>query len=66
MGLPGDWLAVEIASRWYAARLRRAAVLKREEGAEWFGERQLTLATMAELAESHRISRFLYVAEKPA
>jgi SAM-dependent methyltransferase len=58
--------AAEIASRWYAARLRRAAVLKQEEGADWFGQRQRFLASAAELAGSRRLSRFLYVAEKPA
>jgi SAM-dependent methyltransferase len=56
----------EIAARWHAARLRHAAVLEREEGVEWFGQRQQFLALTAELAESRRLSRFLYVAEKPA
>jgi SAM-dependent methyltransferase len=55
-----------IASRWHATRFRRAGVLEREEGAEWFGQRQRFLALMAELAESRRLSRFLYLAEKPA
>ena len=55
----------EIGSRWHAARLRRAAVLKHEEGGEWFERRQRMLATSAELARSRRLSRFLYVAEKP-
>jgi SAM-dependent methyltransferase len=55
----------EIATRWHAARLRRAAVLKREEGEEYFERRQRMLATSAELAGSRRLSRFLYVAEKP-
>lgn len=56
----------DIASRWHAARLRRAAILKEEEGEEWFERRQLMLATTAELARSRRLSRFLYVAEKPS
>jgi SAM-dependent methyltransferase len=56
----------EIATRWHAARLRRAAILKREEGEEWFERRQRMLATTAELAASGRLSRFLYVAEKSA
>jgi SAM-dependent methyltransferase len=56
----------EIAARWHAARLRRAAILKREEGEEWFERRQGMLATSAELAQSGRLSRFLYVAEKPS
>ncbi len=55
----------EIAARWHAARLRRAAALQREEGADWFERRQRFLATTAELAASRRLSRFLYVAEKP-
>jgi SAM-dependent methyltransferase len=56
--------AAEIAARWHAARLRRAAVLQREEGADWFEQRQRFLAVTAELAASRRLSRFLYVAEK--
>ena len=56
----------EIAGRLYAARTHRAAALEREEGADWFGQRQRLLATTAELAESRRLSRFLYLAEKPA
>lgn len=56
----------EIASRWHAARLRRAAALKREEGEEWFERRQRMLATSAELARSGRLSRFLYAAERPS
>jgi SAM-dependent methyltransferase len=56
----------EVAARLHAARARRAAALEREEGAEWFAQRQRLLATTAELAESRRLSRFLYLAEKPA
>jgi SAM-dependent methyltransferase len=56
----------EIATRWHATRLRRAAVLEDEEGADWFAQRQAFLATTAELASSRQLSRFLYVAEKPA
>jgi SAM-dependent methyltransferase len=56
----------EIASRWHAARLRRAAILNREEGEEWFERRQMMLSSSAELARSGRLSRFLYVAEKPS
>jgi SAM-dependent methyltransferase len=56
----------EIASRWYVARERRAELLKREEGEDWFERRQRMLATSAELAKSRRLSRFLYVAEKPS
>jgi SAM-dependent methyltransferase len=56
----------EIAARWHAARLRHAADLQREEGADWFEQRQRFLAITAELAGSGRLSRFLYVAEKRA
>jgi SAM-dependent methyltransferase len=56
----------DVAARLHAARTRRAAALQREEGADWFGQRQRLLATMAELAKSRRLSRFLYLAEKPA
>lgn len=56
----------EIASRWHAARERHAADLQREEGADWFARRQRFLATTADLAASGRLSRFLYVAERPA
>ena len=43
----------------------RVARLEREEGADWFVRRQRFLATTAELAASRRLSRFLYLAEKP-
>lgn len=54
----------EIAGRWHASRQRRAAILRPEEGEDWFERRQRMLATSAELAKSRRLSRFLYVAEK--
>jgi len=57
-------VTAEIAARWHAARLRRAAVLQREEGMDWFDQRQRFLAMTAELAGSRRLSRFLYLAEK--
>ena len=56
----------EIAARWHAVRARRAAVLQLEEGAPWFEQRQRFLEVTAELASSGRLSRFLYVAEKPS
>jgi SAM-dependent methyltransferase len=56
----------EVAARLHAARARRSAALQCEEGADWFVQRQRLLATTAELAESRRLSRFLYLAEKPA
>jgi hypothetical protein len=54
----------EIASRWHTVRARSAPALLREEGTEWFEQRQQFLAVTAELAVSRRLSRFLYVAEK--
>ncbi|MBB3319309.1 MULTISPECIES: cyclopropane-fatty-acyl-phospholipid synthase family protein [unclassified Rhizobium] len=59
-----DAVAV-IGSRWHDARHRRADVLRREEGDAFFERRQLMLATAARLAKDKRLSRFLYVAEKP-
>jgi SAM-dependent methyltransferase len=55
----------EIASRWIAARKRRARELSELEGDAWFDRRQRFLATTAELAADRRLSRFLYVADKP-
>ena len=54
----------EIAARWHAARIRHAAVLEREEGADRFAKLQRYYATAAELASSRRLSRFVFVAEK--
>jgi SAM-dependent methyltransferase len=56
----------ETAARWHAARARRAAAVEDMEGAAQFEQRQRFFATTAELARSRRLSRFLYVAEKPA
>ncbi len=56
----------EIAARWHDVRARHAGELTLEEGAAWFEQRQLFLATTAELAASRRMSRFLYLAERPA
>ena len=55
----------DIAARWHAARVRRAAALKREEGDDWYERRQEFLAVVGQLAKSRRLSRFFYVAEKP-
>ena len=54
-----------IASRWGAARERHAEAIKRQEGADWFARRQRMLAAAAELGRTRRLSRFLYLAEKP-
>ncbi len=55
----------EIAGLWHATRLRHAAALEREEGAAWFAQRQHFLSMTAQLASTRRLSRFLYLAEKP-
>jgi hypothetical protein len=57
--------AAEIASRWLRARERRAPELRHLEGGGWFERRQRFLETTAELAATRRLSRFLYVADKP-
>ena len=56
----------DIAGRLHAARAARSTALQEEEGAEWFGKRQSFLATTADLAAERKLSRFLYVADKPA
>jgi len=56
----------DVAARLHTARARRAPALLCEEGPDWFAQRQRLLATTAELARSRRLSRFLYLAEKPA
>ena len=44
---------------------RHADELALDEEPEWFDWRQRFLATTAELARTRRLSRFLYLAEKP-
>lgn len=56
----------EIAARWHAFRARHAAELEREEGGDRFARRQRFLEVTAELAASRRLSRILFLAEKPA
>src|SRR4029453_2972939 len=55
-----------IATRLYAARQRRSPELTEMEGGQWFSQRQAFLATTAELAATKRLSRFLYIGEKPS
>ena len=55
----------EIGTRMHAARIRHAPVLERQEGTDGFRRRQALYAMATELAKSRRLSRFLYVAEKP-
>lgn len=54
-----------LAMRLCRARESRRDALLEEEDAIWFENRQTFLATTAELAATARLSRFLYVAEKP-
>ena len=56
----------EIASLWHGTRLRHAVALELEEGPEWFAQRQGFLSMTAQLASTRRLSRFIYLAEKPA
>jgi len=55
----------DIAARLHAARDARTTALQEEEGAEWFVKRQSFLATTAILAVEGRLSRFIYIADKP-
>jgi SAM-dependent methyltransferase len=54
-----------IAARWHAARARHAPELEREEGATGSRGGQRFLETTAAMAASRRLSRVLYLAEKP-
>ncbi|MGI0523626.1 class I SAM-dependent methyltransferase [Rhizobium giardinii] len=54
-----------LAMRLCRARESRREALLKEEDAGWFENRQTFLSTTAELAATARLSRFLYVAEKP-
>lgn len=54
-----------LAMRLCRARESRRDALLEEEDAGWFENRQTFLSTTAELAATARLSRFLYVAEKP-
>jgi ubiquinone/menaquinone biosynthesis C-methylase UbiE len=55
----------DIAHRLAAARAKRSAALKPEEGDDWFEWRQDFLLATAKLAAEGRLSRFRYVADKP-
>lgn len=54
-----------LALRLYRARESRRDALLQEEDEAWFDSRQTFLSTTAELAATARLSRFLYVADKP-
>jgi len=56
----------DIATRLYAARQSRSPELTEMEGGQWFLQRQAFLATTAALAATKRLSRFLYIGEKPS
>ncbi len=51
-----------LASRWFETREQLSSELIKEEGAEFFANRQRFLSKTAELAASARLSRFLYLA----
>ena len=55
----------EIAGKLIAARQARSAKLQAEEGAQWFSSRQAFLSMTEALARTSRLSRFLYIAQKP-
>lgn len=54
-----------IAERWYAVRAKYAADLHQIEDAQTFHGQQEFFRVTAMLARERRLSRFLYVAEKP-
>ena len=56
----------EVAARWGAARARRADVVRQLEGDATYEGQQRFLATAATLARERRLSRLVYVADKPA
>lgn len=56
--------AAVIARRTFEAREKRRDQLLPEEGEDWFNARQQFLQTTANLAASHRLSRFRYIAKK--
>jgi len=55
----------EIAERRKAARASRASSLRKIEGDQAYGQQQEFLAVAARTAREGRLSRFVYVAEKP-
>jgi 2-polyprenyl-3-methyl-5-hydroxy-6-metoxy-1,4-benzoquinol methylase len=55
----------EVAERRMTARASRMAALREIEGDQAFEQQQEFLATAARIAQEGRLSRFLYVAEKP-
>jgi hypothetical protein len=58
--------AALVAGRWYEARQKRREDLLRIEGEERFEGLQQFLAMVQQLTNERRLSRFVYLAEKPA
>ncbi len=54
-----------VAQRWLAARAGRAGTLREIEGEQTFDGQQRFLEVTARLARERRLSRFVYLAEKP-
>jgi ubiquinone/menaquinone biosynthesis C-methylase UbiE len=55
-----------VAGRWLAARAKRGDALREIEGDETFEGQQRFLEVAARLARERRLSRFVYLAEKPS
>jgi SAM-dependent methyltransferase len=55
----------ELAARWLGARARRGDALRKIEGDETFEGQQQFLEVAATLARERRLSRFVYLADKP-
>jgi len=55
----------EVAGRWLAARADREEALREMEGADSYDETQEFLAMVELLARERRLSRFVFVAERP-
>ncbi len=56
----------KLAGRWLAARAKRAEALRQIEGDDTFDGQQRFLEVAAILARERRLSRFVYLAEKPS
>src|SRR3954467_1611938 len=54
-----------VAERWFAARAKRADTLREIEGEQTFHGQQQFLEVTARLARERRLSRLVYLAEKP-
>jgi hypothetical protein len=55
-----------MAGRWHDARARRTDALREIEGDEDFEGQQRFLEVASRLARERRLSRFIYLAEKPS